>query len=127
VFGHAAAPRRQERAANYWRSSRRCGLASDAGLLDRKRREDEGNLAGRDLQVLTDGPVSGDRETGHSCDSYDWFFLAMSCWKLGQKDTAREWYVRAVEWMEKNQPHNHELNRFRAEAAELLGIKAEKN
>src|SRR5262249_48614701 len=55
-------------------------------------------------------------------DSFDWFFLAMAHWQLGENDKAREWYDRAVQWMDKNQPKNEELRRFRAEAAELLGI-----
>ena len=37
-------------------------------------------------------------------DSNDWFFLAMAHWQLGEKDKAREWYDRAVQWMDKNQP-----------------------
>ena len=53
-------------------------------------------------------------------DSFDWFFLAMAHWKLGAKDKAREWYDKAVRWMDTNQPKNEELHRFRAEAAELL-------
>ena len=59
-------------------------------------------------------------------DSFDWFFLAMAHWQLGEKDKAREWYDRAVQWMDKNQPKNEELRRFRAEAAELLGLKEKK-
>ena len=55
-------------------------------------------------------------------DATDWFFLAMAHWQLGHKDEARTWYDKAVEWMEKNEPKNEELLRFRAEAAELLGI-----
>ena len=55
-------------------------------------------------------------------DSLDWFFLAMADWKLGNKDAARVWYDKALEWMEKNDPANEELIRFRAEAAELLGL-----
>ena len=55
-------------------------------------------------------------------DAVDWFFLAMAHWQLGHKDEARKWYDKAVEWMDKNQPKNEELLRFRAEAAELLGI-----
>ncbi len=55
-------------------------------------------------------------------DSSDWFFLAMAHWQLGHKDEAREWYDKAVDWMDKNQPKNEEFRRFRAEAAELLGI-----
>ncbi|HEV2294723.1 MAG TPA: tetratricopeptide repeat protein [Tepidisphaeraceae bacterium] len=56
-------------------------------------------------------------------DSFDCFFLATAHWQLDNKDEARQWYARAVEWMEKKAPANEELIRFRAEAAELLGIK----
>jgi serine/threonine protein kinase/tetratricopeptide (TPR) repeat protein len=55
-------------------------------------------------------------------NSMDWFFLAMAEWQLGNKDAAREWYDKAVQWMEKNQPQNEELIRVSAEAAELLGL-----
>jgi tetratricopeptide (TPR) repeat protein len=55
-------------------------------------------------------------------DSFDWFFLAMAHWKLGEKDKAREWYDKAVDWMDKNKPQDEELKRFRAEAAALLGV-----
>jgi serine/threonine protein kinase/tetratricopeptide (TPR) repeat protein len=60
-------------------------------------------------------------------DSFDWFFLAMSHWQLGDKEEARTWYDRAVEWMDKNQPENEELRRFRAEAAEWLKAKEKNN
>ena len=60
-------------------------------------------------------------------DSGDWFFLAMAHWQLGEKDKAREWYERAVQWMDKIQPTNEELRRFRAEAAELLELKDKKS
>jgi eukaryotic-like serine/threonine-protein kinase len=55
-------------------------------------------------------------------DASDWFFLAMAHWQLDQKDAARSWYDKAVEWTDENQSQNEELRRFRAEAAELLGI-----
>jgi serine/threonine protein kinase/Flp pilus assembly protein TadD len=55
-------------------------------------------------------------------DASDWFFLAMAHWQLDHKDGARQWYDKAVEWMDKNAPKNEELLRFRAEAAELLGV-----
>jgi tetratricopeptide (TPR) repeat protein len=54
-------------------------------------------------------------------DSGDWFFIAMARWQLGEKDAAREWYDKAVKWMEKNAPRSEELTRFRNEAAALLG------
>jgi serine/threonine protein kinase/Tfp pilus assembly protein PilF len=57
----------------------------------------------------------------------DWFFLAMSHWRLGDKEQARKFYAQAIQWMEKKPPRNQdlrqELRRFRAEAAGLLGIK----
>jgi tetratricopeptide (TPR) repeat protein len=55
-------------------------------------------------------------------DAFDWFFLAMAHWQLGHKDEARKWYDKAIQWMEQNKPADEELRRFRAEAAELLGI-----
>ena len=54
-------------------------------------------------------------------DCFDWFFLAMAYWRLGEKDQAHQWYSRAVRWMDKNQPKNEELRRFRSEAANLFG------
>jgi tetratricopeptide (TPR) repeat protein len=54
------------------------------------------------------------------------FFLAMSHWQFGNKPEARKWYDAAVNQMEKSEP-NEELSRFRAEAAERLGIKETKH
>ena len=52
------------------------------------------------------------------------FFLAMAHWQLGDKDKAREWFDKSVQWIEKKgKKDNAELKRFRAEAAELLEIK----
>ncbi len=51
------------------------------------------------------------------------FFLAMAFCQLDSKDDARKWFEQAVTWMEKNQPQNEELQRFRAEAVELLGTR----
>jgi hypothetical protein len=59
-------------------------------------------------------------------DSHDWFFLAMAHWQLGEKEKARQWFDRAVQWMNKNLPNGKELGRVRAEAAELLKIEAKK-
>ena len=50
------------------------------------------------------------------------FFLAMAHWRLGEKEQAHKEYGQAAAWMEKNEPRNEELRRFRAEAAELLGV-----
>jgi tetratricopeptide (TPR) repeat protein len=59
-------------------------------------------------------------------DSFDWFFLAMAHWQLGDKDKAREQYDRAVAWMDKSDPKNESLILFRSEAAELLGVTEKK-
>jgi serine/threonine protein kinase/Flp pilus assembly protein TadD len=55
-------------------------------------------------------------------DGFDWFFLAMAHWQLGEKAQARKLYDEAIQWMEKNKPQDEELQRFRAEAATLLGV-----
>ncbi len=60
-------------------------------------------------------------------DSLDWFFLAMAHWQRGDKEKARQWFEQAVAWMEKNQPKNQELRRFRAEAAELMKVEPKKD
>jgi tetratricopeptide (TPR) repeat protein len=60
-------------------------------------------------------------------DSFDWFLLAMAHGRLDQKDQARKRYDEAVRWMEKHEPENEKLRRFRSEAAELLGLEQEKD
>jgi cytochrome c-type biogenesis protein CcmH/NrfG len=52
---------------------------------------------------------------------YQWFFLAMAHWKLGNREEGRRWYDTARTWMETNYPGHKDLRRFRAEAA-LLGL-----
>jgi serine/threonine protein kinase/Flp pilus assembly protein TadD len=65
-------------------------------------------------------------ELGSGGDSFVWFFLAMAHWQLGDRQQARTWYGKAVAGMDQ---HRHDqwreegLKRFRAEAAELLGVK----
>jgi tetratricopeptide (TPR) repeat protein len=63
-------------------------------------------------------------------DGFDWFFLAMAHWQLGEKEKARKWYEKAIEWMDKNQKQleqnkllDEELRRFKTEAEELLDVK----
>jgi tetratricopeptide (TPR) repeat protein len=59
--------------------------------------------------------------------AFDYFFLAMAHWKLGDKAEAKKRYDHAVEWMQKNKEalekdkgQAEELERFRAEAAMLI-------
>jgi hypothetical protein len=47
--------------------------------------------------------------------------------QLGNRGEARDWYHKAVQWMDKNAPKNEELRRFRAEAAEVLGVQDKKD
>jgi TPR repeat protein len=54
-------------------------------------------------------------------DAFDFFFLAMAQQKSGHPDEARKWYDKALESMNTKAPHNQELIRFRAEAAQTLG------
>jgi WD40 repeat protein/serine/threonine protein kinase/Flp pilus assembly protein TadD len=70
------------------------------------------------------------REFSKGGTAFDFIFLAMSHWQLGQKDDALKWYKQAVEWVEKNSqalaknpPWRDELHRFRAEAKELLTVR----
>jgi hypothetical protein len=60
-------------------------------------------------------------------DASDWLFLAMAHWQLGDKPRAHTWYDKALPWIEKNQPRNEELLRFRSEAAALLGMNETKH
>src|SRR5262249_8999828 len=53
-------------------------------------------------------------------DSFDWFFLAMAHWRLGEVEKARQWHEKALAWMEKRAPKHPELLLFRAEAQELM-------
>jgi serine/threonine protein kinase/tetratricopeptide (TPR) repeat protein len=62
----------------------------------------------------------------HGGDSYDWFFLAMAHWQRGEKEEARQWFDRAVAWMDRNMPKGKELGRLRAEAAALMQIDPKK-
>jgi tetratricopeptide (TPR) repeat protein len=55
-------------------------------------------------------------------DSFDYFFLAMAQQQLGKADEARSWYDMAVEWMDKHNPANPDLRRWRGEAEALLGV-----
>jgi serine/threonine protein kinase len=53
-------------------------------------------------------------------DGFDWFLLTMAHGRLGAKDAARQWYDKAVAWMDTHRPKDQELVRFRGEAREAL-------
>jgi tetratricopeptide (TPR) repeat protein len=52
----------------------------------------------------------------------DWFLLAMAEWQSGNRDAAREWYEKALDWMENHRPADKELIHVRDEATALLGV-----
>ena len=45
--------------------------------------------------------------------SFDYYFLAMSCWHEGDKEQARRWHSRGDSWMEEHNPHHSDLLRIR--------------
>jgi Tfp pilus assembly protein PilF len=59
--------------------------------------------------------------------AHNTLFLAMTNWRLGDQPTARDWYSKAVTWLEQNSTaqHDEELARFRAEAEAMLAIQPE--
>jgi tetratricopeptide (TPR) repeat protein len=58
---------------------------------------------------------------GNGGNAHDWLFLALAHWQKGDKDEARKWFHKAVDWIKEKDPKNVELRRFWEEAAELLG------
>jgi serine/threonine protein kinase/WD40 repeat protein/tetratricopeptide (TPR) repeat protein len=66
----------------------------------------------------------------NSAKAHDLYFLAMCHARRGDRDRARECYDHAVQWVHERQGKmpagwNEELAVFRAEAAELLGVREE--
>ena len=55
-------------------------------------------------------------------EATDPFYLAMQHWKLGQRREARDYYDRAVAWMETTGSKSPELERLKKEASELMGL-----
>src|SRR5581483_3438237 len=41
------------------------------------------------------------RRPDDPADANEGFFLAMAHWQLGEQDKAREWFAKAMQWMEK--------------------------
>jgi tetratricopeptide (TPR) repeat protein len=50
-----------------------------------------------------------------------WLFLAVAYHQLGDYTRARRWLEKANVWMEKNQPVNEDIARFRSEAEKIMG------
>jgi tetratricopeptide (TPR) repeat protein len=54
--------------------------------------------------------------------AYDFFFLSMAHRQLGNSEESTKWYDQAVAWTEKHDPYNPQLQLFRAETEELIGM-----
>lgn len=57
---------------------------------------------------------------GNGGDCFDWFFLAMASWELGDQEAASYWYTRAAKWIQDKDPEDDMLRRIQAEAATLI-------
>jgi tetratricopeptide (TPR) repeat protein len=55
-------------------------------------------------------------------NAYNYLFLAMSHWQLGNQEQARPWYDKSVQWISDRDVANEELLRFQKEAESLLGV-----
>jgi serine/threonine protein kinase/Flp pilus assembly protein TadD len=66
------------------------------------------------------------RRLHEEIDEGDWLFLAMAHGQLGDKQQARTCYDRAVKLLSGYEYEPEESRRFRAEAAELLGLPEKK-
>jgi tetratricopeptide (TPR) repeat protein len=55
-------------------------------------------------------------------DAFDWFFLAMAYWRLDQREEARTWHDKAVQWAGRNRPKDDELRHFCVGATVLIGV-----
>jgi len=50
----------------------------------------------------------------------------MTYWKLGDKESARHWHQRGVEWLKNTKREREaEFQRLREESAKVLGLPAE--
>jgi non-specific serine/threonine protein kinase/serine/threonine-protein kinase len=56
----------------------------------------------------------------HGGTGDDFFFAAMAGARLGRRAEARDYYMKGVDWMARNDPKSEELRRFRAEAEAQL-------
>jgi tetratricopeptide (TPR) repeat protein len=101
----------EPKVANYWNT---LGVA--------QYRAGQWQAAIESLEKSIELVAGEDIQGGAAGESWNAFFLAMAHQRLGHRDEARQCYDQAVEWMEKYEPNHMELLRFRAEAAELLGI-----
>jgi Flp pilus assembly protein TadD len=61
-------------------------------------------------------------DLGAGDNSWNWFFLAMAHWRLGEPDVARDRYDRACSEMKNSRVARNRLLRLRGDVAALLGV-----
>ncbi len=63
-------------------------------------------------------------DLANTADAKPWLFLAMCLQQQGDHTQARQWYDKAVAWIDKVHPGDESYARFRDEAAQVLGVVA---
>ena len=59
-------------------------------------------------------------------DPWQWLFMAMSHWQLGNQEEAGRWHQRSLSWLERrNEDVNAELHGFLTEAERLMSSRAD--
>ena len=71
---------------------------------------------------LRDWFLAFERNAESANDPQVAFMLAMARCKAGEKDEARRWYDKGLQWIDKDKPEDETLLRFRDEATTLLGV-----
>jgi eukaryotic-like serine/threonine-protein kinase len=105
-----------------WRPERAVELAKKAVSLDPKGGGYWHTLATSQYRAgdyrgaIESATVAMDLQAGGG--PLDWYVLAMAQWKIGNMDEARRWYRK----IDERPDDSKSLRRFRAEAAQLLGI-----
>jgi serine/threonine protein kinase len=95
---------RDPRRAEYWRTLGAAFYAS-------------GDYAGAEAAVQKSMQLSPSGGNG-----FDWFLLAMTAWRTGDRARARRLYDRGARWMDQTPHMSDDLFRLRWEARQLLGL-----
>jgi tetratricopeptide (TPR) repeat protein len=91
-------------------------------ILGQPQREVEEALALFKAEALREWSLFWERSCEQDVDAHGAFVLAMVRCKLGDKEQARRWYDKGIQWIDKDKPKDKELLLFRDEAGKLLRI-----
>jgi Flp pilus assembly protein TadD len=73
-----------------------------------------GDLAGALKSIETAGQLGGGGE------SRIWLLLAMTHWRLGHRQEARDWYEKAADWVSNRHPFEQDNYSLLAEVESLI-------